>query len=309
MKGKILFLVGDKKQYYFPNIVMDNIMIENVFLCNSKIRKLFVKCFPILTKLFYGKRYTIDRSYDKIIIFDSAMQNEEMLKSIEKKFPKTKKIIYFWNIMQNNKFTDIALKHKANFDIYSYDERDCLIYGVNFNSIMYFCQNDYENNENDKDVCYVGIAKDRLPKILSVYSKLIESHFSADFKILCSKKQKDYYKGTEFEKLLFNVKKMYIPYRDYLRMVSKSTSILDIVQEKQAGLSMRVMEMLYCKKKLITNNSNILNTNLFNKNNIFVIYDDFDEQQLLDFLKSPFECYDDEIIEYYKFSTWLERFD
>ena len=61
------------------------------------------------------------------------------------------------------------------------------------------------------------------------------------------------------------------------------------------------------KKKLITNNINIINCEFYNKNNIFIINKD-NLDDLNDFLKSEYKKIDKKIINYFDYESWLNRF-
>lgn len=74
---------------------------------------------------------------------------------------------------------------------------------------------------------------------------------------------------------------------------------------------MRVMESIFRSKKLITNNASIKNYEFYNENNIFLLPADLSElpeESLLDFLQKPFVPYPEEVLSYYDFDAWKERF-
>lgn len=80
--------------------------------------------------------------------------------------------------------------------------------------------------------------------------------------------------------------------------ISKSKALLEILQDGQKGDSLRFMESLYFKKKLITNNIMIKTNRFYHKNNIFIFgIDDIDH--LKEFLS----------LEYYDFGTDIHYFD
>lgn len=63
------------------------------------------------------------------------------------------------------------------------------------------------------------------------------------------------------------------PYSDYFHDVGSSAAILDVVGEDNWGLTWRPLEALFCKKKLITNYTDIVQYDFYEpyKNNIFII--------------------------------------
>lgn len=79
-----------------------------------------------------------------------------------------------------------------------------------------------------------------------------------------------------------------ISYDEILKIVAQSKVIIDLTQEKQSGLTLRPLEAIFFKKKLITNNVNIEKCRFYNKNNIYVI-DTENIQIPITFFSSPYE--------------------
>ena len=86
-----------------------------------------------------------------------------------------------------------------------------------------------------------------------------------------------------------------------------SKSILDIVNPNQSGLTLRVMESLFFKKKLITNNLFISEYDFYNSQNIFILGKDR-EEDLHDFINSNYIDVDDSIVTSYDYHNWVKRF-
>ena len=57
----------------------------------------------------------------------------------------------------------------------------------------------------------------------------------------------------------------WISYQEVLRSVSNSKCILEIMQENQAGATLRYFEAVCYNKKLLTNNTNIINFPYYNE--------------------------------------------
>ena len=74
------------------------------------------------------------------------------------------------------------------------------------------------------------------------------------------------------------------------------------------GLSFRFFEALYYQKKLITNNTDIINYEFYNPNNIMIIdYNNYTQASILEFLDKEYVNIDSEIINKYSFDNWLKR--
>ena len=115
-------------------------------------------------------------------------------------------------------------------------------------------------------------------------------------------------KNEEEVSFIIESEKDYINYNKYLNLVSKSKCILDFNINEQIGLSLRPLEALFFEKKLITNNSDIVNYSFYDKNNIFVIGID-EYKDIKDFLNKPYNKIDKKIINYYDYKEWIKRFE
>jgi hypothetical protein len=128
---------------------------------------------------------------------------------------------------------------------------------------------------------------------MSVYFHITNSQRQAFF-FKFGNKFKDYYKER-------------ISYDEILTYISKSKTILDYVSEKQTGMTIRPLEALFFRKKLLTNDRSIVNRDFYKKENIFVIGID-DLKNLPYFLSYPYIELEKETRDYYDFNQWLERF-
>ena len=87
---------------------------------------------------------------------------------------------------------------------------------------------------------------------------------------------------------------------------SDSRCVLDSAQAGQLGLTIRVLEALGAKKKLITTNEDIVNYDFYNEENIYV-YDgksfDFESP----FFKETYKEIDKEVYEKYSLRNWIRE--
>src|SRR5690606_2259129 len=97
-----------------------------------------------------------------------------------------------------------------------------------------------------------------------------------------------------------------LPYPKYLELVAKSKAILDIKPINQDGLTLRPMEAIFFRKKLITTDTTIVKETFYSNKNVFVLGTD-DINKLKDFLNEPYENIDESIILHYDFDNWLKR--
>ena len=98
-----------------------------------------------------------------------------------------------------------------------------------------------------------------------------------------------------------------LDYYDYIKELRRSRILCEVVQPGQTGMTVRSLEALFHKKKLITNNINIINCNFYNPNNIFILKEDTDYESIENFLKLPFIEIDSEILKRYDVCTMIEN--
>ena len=124
------------------------------------------------------------------------------------------------------------------------------------------------------------------------------------FKFYC------YDKGDEYRNInsAYEYRDGEVSYYEYLEMLSKSRSILDIAQSGQDGLSLRVMEAIFFNKKLITTNKAVKDTMFYDENNILIFNDATTAEDIKQFFNKPFKEYSQEVRDYYSIEQWVERF-
>ena len=224
----------------------------------------------------------------KYVILGENYYNPDAARYIKQFNPKCKVILFYWNKIVNEDYK--KLLDEPNLDaIYTFEEDDAEEYNIKLNTTFYTKRLQLPENKIENDVVFLGRAKDRMNEILDLEKTLKKNKVKTDFHIVTSEKD-------------------YVDYKDYLVMVSKAKCILDFNAYNQRGLALRTMESLFHKKKLITTNKHIKDHPFYNKNNIFIIGED-NIKDIKKFINSPYEEIDQEIIDYYDFDNWIQRFE
>ena len=97
-----------------------------------------------------------------------------------------------------------------------------------------------------------------------------------------------------------------IPYREVLNAVKESTILIDLYTKPDAGVSLRAMEALFFRRKMITNRPLMRKEDFYNSHNIYIL--DHEERSLEEFLAEPYVDIDPAIRDSYLLSNWLKRF-
>ena len=205
------------------------------------------------------------------------------------------------NILYDRK-KDFALllssKEKYKYEVWSFDEKDCISYHMNYNQTM-FPAIPMKRIIRKYDVVYLGLDKGRFNYISDLDKRLQEigiNTFLKFFKL----------NGTKEEKNKYELNK-YMEYPIFLQHELQGKAILEVVQKNQSSMTWRPLEAMYYGRKLITNYVAVKELSFYNKNNIFVLGED-DLNSIKEFLNSPFEKVSNEIIEEYIFYKWVQRF-
>jgi len=227
-----------------------------------------------------------------IIIF--ATNRYDFIEYIAKKNSNARIIVWYWNPVFRC-FDPEKLKYK-NIEYWSFDKDDCNKYKLNYNTTFYFDNIELKKNIIKNDVIFLGADKGRYAKLKEIEELLQSYDLSTNFHVVPDK-------GEENPN---NIQPL--SYKKYLELISSSKVILDYLQEGQKGLTLRPMESIFFKKKLITNDINIRNENFYLKENIFIIGVDKNES-LKSFVNLPYVDIDKEIVQHYDFNNWIERFN
>lgn len=299
---KVLILVESKDKYFFPYIKSKEIEVANLFDSDSIKNNFLFKVFRKLhlpLNVFYGSWKKNLKDYEKIIIFDWVFDDDIAKFFIRQKIAASKNV-YCWNpIKENNVDITLLNKYKNDFNVYSYDKKNCEQYDLRYNSMTYTKEVDLEKSKPQFDIIFLGALKDRAMELNSLYNTLNEQHINLHFYVVGDKTNRQ----VDFE-----IYSDPLSYHQYLELIAKSKVILDIAQKDQSGMSLRVTESLFLKKKLVTNNVDIINYDLYSPNNVFIIGKD-PINELKAFIEKDYDQTDHSLlINKYDIEQWVNNF-
>lgn len=226
-----------------------------------------------------------------VVVFDSPiwMLNINYLRNIFRDF---KLVFWYWNIIKNETLLkDIV---DACDEVYSFDKTNAEYYSIKHHPQFYW-RNKMEKVEQDIDVLYIGKNKDRLPLLEKIYSQLEEKNLKPYFYVVRDGR------GDKSEKL--SLKDNYLEYSKVLSLINRSKSILEINQMGQNGLTLRSLESMFHRKKLISNNIHIKMLDFYQPENVLLFDDDIDITT--EYINAPYLDINVDILEKYTFDSWL----
>lgn len=289
------FFVSQGKKYIIHNIFSSNNKLHRI------LRKVWLKYnFPfkrILFKEWINKVKTVDT----IIIFDSGNASY-IIKYLYKKYPQKRIIFWYWNPIDRT--IPVEKINREKCEVWSFDPKDCRKYNLKYNEQFYFSENtnriDTKINSQCSDVLFIGTDKNREVLLNRIGKKLDEIGVSYTFYLVKSLEEKENSENITYQKML--------SYPEVLSYINKTKVIIDIAKG-QSGMTLRPLESLFLKKKLITNQSEILKEDFYNPNNIFIWgYDN--ENRLSSFISSRYDDSNGEQFRNkYDFDAWIDRFE
>lgn len=302
---KTLILKSDRgsfERFYIKYMQTQNVHTEPFFKKMGKIRR-YISIFFIqklkvpFAFLWYGDWKENLSKYNNVIIFDRNY-NWNIINFIHKRNPQCRIIVWYWNPLGT--IQRVPEKYRKHCEEWSFDRKDCDRYGLKYN-VQFSFQQIFEKTKKRKlyDLYFIGYDKGRLYGLLELQKKLDICEEKVKFIVVRDK-------NSNIRDFTYSSP---ISYEENLDYLSKSNIIIEFVQEGQEGLTVRCIEALFLKKKLITNNKKIVKYNFYNKNNIFV----YDEKNvsithLKEFLRTEYESIESNVIQQYDFSNWLKNF-
>lgn len=302
----VIIIFQQPELYFFPeyqDIVFSPFCIKERSFCYWIYKVLYLAHIPHCS-FFWGDWKKHIKTAKKVIIFDYGYQRG-MENYIHKVNPNCEVYLFYWNIITPKRINYKLFTDKTA--IYSTDQMDCIKYHFKYNN-MFYCERYYEPYQSytENKLFFLGVDKGRADLLLYLKEIFEKVGIKCDIRLLVSHSNRK--KRAELRSIQTNER---LSYQDYLSQLRNCNLILDITQKGQIAPTMRVMEAIYLSKKLITNNQSLSDYDFYNKNNIFILPNEYDDSlidELNNFIECPFIPYSNEIREKYGFSEWVTHF-
>ena len=235
-----------------------------------------------------------------LVIFD-AMISEKYLKWVIKENPKAKVIFLYWNPITLARM-DVNKVKQIGCEVWSYGTEQCKTYHIKQNSHVY-CDSMYKeakqkNYKKKYDIIFAGKDKGRWEYLNALAHKPYWRDFKWYFHI-----SPDHF-WLIFKKRIY---KNILPYDKLMCKQIQSKAVLELVPSALKETTMRAIDAMCLEQKLITDNTNAVNIDFYDSNNIFILGMD-KEQNLNEFINSPFKPIPKEVWDRVSLSRWIERF-
>lgn len=275
-----------------------------------KMRPIFA---PLASKLIEREISAFRRtSYDYVFVILGEGLTSGFYCRLKARYPKAKLILYIWDGIGNNR--QYLRKQFKYFDLVaSFDPVDCARYNLKFIPLFFVRPRGIEGQNTNVGKKYlfsfVGTSHSSRSKVLAK----IRAQFDARrddffiFEYLQAKWLYYIYNFWDRRYSLTNIDFISFTSMDYesvLAVMGCSTAILDLPHPGQSGLTIRTIEALGLRKKLITTSPDILKYDFYHPSNIYLI--DVDNPEIdEEFLHSDYCELDAEVYEKYHVKAWL----
>ena len=291
---------------YYNDRPTENAIVKGLIkikknLVNKLIKRYFKKILDETSSI----------KYDKVIIVNGKIFNKEIILSLKKQQKHAEFIFYTWDSIE---LYPNVKEFLSEFNrCYSFDLKDCenikelkflpLFYTKPYEIIGY-CNNEKNINYDILSICTVHpnrytIITSLFPNLESKGIRIYSFMFLNKLQFIYNKIFVKEFKKSKIKEFSFKP----LSEEQILKYINKSKIIFDIPHNKQSGLTMRTIESLGAKKKLITTNSDIKKYDFYDENNIFIIENN-NLNKIEDFIKNEYRNKNNEIYRKYSISNW-----
>lgn len=288
------------------------------FICKTLGRLRFKFYQKIITKYYTDQINRLrNRNYDYILAIRGEYTTCGALTNLRNAFPNAKIILYMWDGLHKTNTKGIEKKWALYDKVYTFDRID---YEENKDKIYFlplYYYNEYlpmqskkTNSPNFKyDLSFIGTGHDDRIKIVKSLMTECSNKGLKCFYYYFLPHKLVYLKYKLTSKDFNNVSMgdicfQMMPFEKLYEIYSDSKCIIDVENKGQHGLTMRSIEILGLKRKLITTNKDIVNYDFYNPNNILVI--DREKPVInIDFLNTPYYELPKNIYEKYSLKNWI----
>jgi hypothetical protein len=237
-------------------------------------------------KLFLNpKLFSEIKLHDVFIIFPSKLTSS-FSKYFHKFYPQ-KKLVIFLSDIKHEKYNE--LNQLNNVEKICFDpliaEENKIRYVPTYYDKNWVVRNQLPKN----DLVFIGSDKGRKPLLDKIASFSVKNNLKFDYYLIQNNR--------------------WISFEEIIKREGNSKILLDIVQKGQNNVTLRSLHAFMSQKKLITDNSNIVNHPLYRQESILIIDDNFNEEEIINFINhAPEPNYSIEELYSLTFEGWLHEY-
>lgn len=266
-----------------------------------KVYNFFLKTFlkKNIKNIYYGKEIikrltAINEKQDIILTIKGDFIDKKYLLEL-KKF--TNKSIGFFNDSATRcpKINRVASSFDQGF---SFEKEDCKKLNLKFASNWIYKEKKTSTESFEYQIFNISSKDKRLPILTKIVSEIKSKQINYKIMVLDKKQQS---KQSDIEYLSEK-----ISLEEISKYIEKSEALLDVNRQDQLGLTFRIFESIGLEKKLVTTNSDIVNYDFYNPNNILIINEE-NPVIPVSFFETKYEKIPKEIYQKYTLKGWIKN--
>ncbi|CAG8871261.1 hypothetical protein PS627_04374 [Pseudomonas fluorescens] len=258
---------------------------------------------------YYRENTNIHGDYDYVFVVNGQTLSSGVLEEWRERFSRAKFFLYMWDSFGNRKDVVDNLRY---FDhAFTFDRDDASNQNIHFRPL--FFSKGFEagvDAPKEWDISFVGTAHTDRYAVASNVAKGLGAEVRAHWYLFLQAKWVYWlyrvinpgFRSAKLADFRFDP----LTKADVQRVFFGSAAVLDIEHPRQTGLTMRTLETLGARKKLVTTNASVKSYDFFSPNNICVI-DRKDPVVPSDFLQTPYIDVEPAIYQRYRLEGWLDE--
>lgn len=257
------------------------------------------------------------RDYDDIIVIRGEYTPVRTLNLLRAYYPGSRLVLYMWDGLNKLNTKGIETKWPYYDKVYTFDRIDYLNHKkeLNFLPLYYYedcissCMPPVNSRRFQYKLSFIGTGHDDRIRIVKNVMEQCENSGMRCYSYFYMPHRLVYLKNKavnrNFDKVrVTDVNFRMMPFQKLYRIYAHSQCVMDVENAGQHGLTMRSMEILGLRRKLITTNRDIVNYDFYHPDNILVI-DRKNPVIDMRFFKKPYKMLDESIYKKYSLSSWL----
>ena len=257
--------------------------------------------------------FTETKKYDLIFILNGKALTRDMIQSLKEQQPQAELILYLWDAVQ---LYPLVKEMIPLFDrCYTFDYKDAesimelehlpLFYGKEYEAVG--AEPSKEFKYDISSICTAHPNRYELihrvfPEFEKKGIKIFSFYYIMKLQYLYNKLFQKEFKDAKKEEFNFVSMKE----DEVVDIIKKSKCVFDIPHAKQTGLTMRTIETVGAKRKLITTNPLAERYTFYHPDNVF-IFDPKNYEELYEFLLRPYVPLKETVHQSYSLESWVKR--
>ncbi|WP_457253545.1 hypothetical protein [Pedococcus sp. P5_B7] len=258
---------------------------------------------------------TRGRDYDLVFVINGKVLTREFVQALRAQHPHAEAVLYLWDSIQLYPhvldFADL-FDRRYTFDAVDARERPDFVLLPLFYTDDYRALGARHVERFDFDLANVCTAHANRYALMSVLVPRLKDAGLRVFSYLYlnplqfayNKATSPVFKRARWREFGFRP----LDVRDYLDVLARSHAVLDVSHNAQSGLTMRTIETVGARRKLVTSNAEVVKYPFYDPSRVLVLDTaEFDSAAIRAFIEIPQDRLDDATYERYGIHAWLRE--